>query len=116
MALSKKAESICRKLGMKDGLQSILNIQAVILKDRGDFNGALSLHKESEHISREAGLMDGLWRSLHNQVLVLFYKRNDPLAARPKCEEAIRILRETGLAPDFLRNAQAILAQIKARL
>jgi tetratricopeptide (TPR) repeat protein len=116
LALHKEEERLCRELGSKDGLRISLGNQALILQARGDLDGALALHKEQERLCRELGSKDGLWRSLYNQTHLLFYKRNDPRGALPKCEEAIRILIETRIAPDFLKSAQAMLAEIKKKL
>lgn len=45
--------------------------QALILKARGDLDGAMALHKEEERICRQLGNVGGLAISLVNQALVL---------------------------------------------
>jgi hypothetical protein len=53
--------------GNQDGLQASLGNQSVILQNRGDLDGAMTLHKEQEQICRELGDSEGLARSLVNQ-------------------------------------------------
>ncbi|PWR70188.1 hypothetical protein, partial [Methanospirillum lacunae] len=67
----KEQERICRELGNVDGLQASLGNQALILKARGDLDGAMKLHKEKERICRELGKVESLAISLANQSLIL---------------------------------------------
>ena len=95
MALHKEQERICRELGNKDGLQASLGNQALILKARGDLDGAMALHKEEERICRELGNKDGLQASLGNQALIL-KARGDLDGAMALHKEQERICRELG--------------------
>ena len=75
----------------------------------------MQLHKQEERICRELGNKDGLWRSLYNQATLLC-KRNDPRIALPKIEEAIRLLQETGIEPEFLVHAKTLLNRLREKL
>ncbi|MBT6153667.1 MAG: DUF4062 domain-containing protein, partial [Planctomycetaceae bacterium] len=60
-----------RQTGDRDNLSVCLGNQAVILKARGDLDGAMTLHKQEEQICRELGNKHGLSSSLGNQALIL---------------------------------------------
>jgi tetratricopeptide (TPR) repeat protein len=93
MALHKEQEKICRQLGNLDGLQASLGNQALILKDRGDLDGAMALHKEEEKICRQLGNLAGLQASLGNQALIL-QDRGDLDGAMALHKEKERICRQ----------------------
>ena len=84
-----------REVGDNASLQACLGNQALILKARGDLEGALALHKEQERICRELGDPDGLHRSLGNQANIL-YARGDLDGAMALYKEKERICRELG--------------------
>jgi tetratricopeptide (TPR) repeat protein len=93
MALYKDQERLCRELGNKDGLSNSLAGQALILKARGDLDGAMALHKEEERICRELGNKAGLQASLGNQAVIL-KARGDLDGALALYKEQERICRE----------------------
>lgn len=67
-----------RRIGDLVNLPGSLGNQALILKDKGDLDGAMKLHKEEEHLCRELGNKDGLAISLISQALFLkkLYEEN----------------------------------------
>ena len=96
MALHKEQERICRELGNKAGLQASLGNQALILKARGDLEGAMALHKEQERICRELGDKAGLAISLINQASILGQKGNQTKDALSLADKAYRLASEYG--------------------
>jgi tetratricopeptide (TPR) repeat protein len=84
-----------RARGDRASLQGALGNQALILKARGDLDGAMALHKEEERICRELGNKDGLQFSLGNQAAIL-YVRGDLDGAMALNKEVERICRELG--------------------
>jgi tetratricopeptide (TPR) repeat protein len=84
-----------RATGDKTNLGASLGGQALILKARGDLDGAMALHREEERICRELGNRDGLQRTLGNQALIL-YARGDLDGAMALHKEKERICRELG--------------------
>jgi len=113
MTLHKENERICRQLGNQDGLQATLGSQAFILNARGDLDGAMSLLEEQERICRKLKNRNGLWLSLYNQAGILFSSREkDFRTSCQKCEEAVRILEESGLHPSYLKRANRMLEEI----
>ena len=103
-------EPISRKQGNKDGLKISLGNQALIHKDRGNLDQAMSLHKEEEQICRELGNKDGLSASLGNQANI-HYDRGNLDHAMELHKEKERICRElgnpSGLAYSFWSQALA---------
>ena len=100
-----------RKIGDLDGLQSSLNNQALILKTRGDLDGAMALHKEQERICRQTGNLYGLQLSLGNQANIL-YAQGDLDGAMALHKEEERICRQFGDLDDLqgsLNNQALIL-------
>jgi nephrocystin-3 len=97
MALLKKQERFCRKLGDKEGLQAALGNQAAIsiIEDRGDLGGAMALLEEQERLCRKLGNKEGLGASLGNQALIL-KARGDLDGAMALLEEQERLCRELG--------------------
>jgi len=93
MALHQEEERICRELGNKDGLQRSLGSQALILRLRGDLDGAMALHQEEGRICRELGNKNSLAISLINQALIL--------RERGRVDVAMDLLRE---AEDLCRQ------------
>jgi tetratricopeptide (TPR) repeat protein len=87
--------SVHRKVGDLARLQASLNDQALILRDRGDLDGALTRMKEQERICRELGDPAGLQRSLGHQALIL-RDRGDLDRALSLMKEQERICRELG--------------------
>jgi tetratricopeptide (TPR) repeat protein len=73
----------------------LLNNRALILKVRGDLDGAMTLHKEAEQIFRQLGNLNGLQGSLGNQALIL-KDRGDLDAAMALLKAQERICRESG--------------------
>ena len=67
--------------------------QAVILKDRGDLEGAMQLCKQQEQIYRELGNKDGLSASLGIQALIL-KDRGDIEGAMQLLKQEEQICRE----------------------
>ena len=84
-----------RKARDKVNLQVALGNQALILKARGDMDGAMALHKEEERICRELGNKDGLQRTLGNQANIL-YARGDLNGAMALHKQEEHICRELG--------------------
>jgi hypothetical protein len=90
MALHKKEEAICLKLGNQDGLQASYANQAVILQAWGRVGEAMALLKKQEAICLELGNQDGLQRSYGNQASILkAWGRLDEAMALHKTQEAI---------------------------
>jgi hypothetical protein len=84
-----------RATGDKTNLQACLGNQAVILRARGDLDGAMALLKEVERIMRELGNKDGLQISLGHQAVIL-QVRGDLAGAMALHKEEERICRELG--------------------
>jgi len=100
-----------RATGDQTNLQGALGNQALILKERGDLDGAMALHKEQERICRETRSKDGLSYSLGNQATIL-YARGDLDGAMALYKESERICRELGNKDGLQRtlgNQTAIL-------
>jgi tetratricopeptide (TPR) repeat protein len=91
-------------------LQISLGNQALILKARGDLDGAMALHKEEERICRQLGDSANLQRSLGNQALIL-EARGDLDGAMALHKEEERICRELGNPAGLARSLanQALL-------
>jgi tetratricopeptide (TPR) repeat protein/Cdc6-like AAA superfamily ATPase len=84
-----------RRLGDPAGLQASLGNQALILKAKGDLDGAMALHKEKERLCRQLGDPAGLQASLGNQALI-HQDRGDLDGAIALLKEQERICRELG--------------------
>jgi len=84
-----------RKIGHGDNLLASLGNQGIILKTKGDLDGAMKLYKEQEQICRELGFKPGLQTSLINQANIL-YIRSDHEGAIKLYEESEQICRELG--------------------
>jgi len=78
-----------------DVLATSLGNQALILKDRGDLDGAMQLLKEQERICRELGKKHLMQISLRDQALILLI-RGDMDGAKQLCKEAEQICRAFG--------------------
>ena len=113
MALLKKQEHICHRLGNLDGLSTSLGNQANILRAWGDLDGAMPLHKEQERLCRQLGNLDGLSNSLGNQANVL-YDRGDLDGAMALLKEDERTCRQLGnpenLAISLINQASTLNA------
>ena len=99
-----------RKRGDLGKLQGALNNQALILKARGDLDGAMALHKEVERLCRELDNKLVLSISLGNQALILKARGNlDGAMALHK--EVERLCRELGNKDGLLGslNNQAVM-------
>jgi hypothetical protein len=107
----KEQERICRELGNVDGLQYSLGGQALILKARGDLDGAMALHKEQERICRELGSVEHLAYSSINQALILS-QQNHHREALAKAEEAYRLASSQGYAV-LAKQIQPVLERIR---
>jgi tetratricopeptide (TPR) repeat protein len=116
MRLREEQERLCRELGYKDGLSRAILGQAVILNDQGHADRAMQVYQEHEQLCRELGETDGLWHNLYGQAHLLLFQADDPGGAQAKCEEAIRILEETHVRPEYLASARTLLSLIKGRL
>lgn len=92
-----------RRSGDRTILHAALGNQALILQDRGDLDGAWTLHKEEERLCRELGDPNGLAISLINQALLLARDRSRPREALPLAEEAHRLATDHG--PDGISPA-----------
>jgi tetratricopeptide (TPR) repeat protein len=84
-----------REQGDRARLSAVLGGHAMILRDRGDLDGAMALHKEEERLCRELGDKDGLQRTLGNQALIS-YDRGDLDGAMALHKEEERLCRELG--------------------
>jgi tetratricopeptide (TPR) repeat protein len=91
-ALLQKIIPIFRKEGDLHNLQAALGNQALILKARGDLDGAMRLHNEEEQICKELGDQNGLQACLGNKGLVLL-QHNDFNGAMNLFKEQERICR-----------------------
>jgi tetratricopeptide (TPR) repeat protein len=83
----------------------------MILKDRGDLDGAMALLKKQEKICREPGNPLGLASSLANQALVLSQLRQDR-EALSAAEEAHRLADQHGYAA-LARQIQPMLGLLR---
>ncbi|MCX6690515.1 MAG: hypothetical protein NTW33_00340, partial [Methanoregula sp.] len=103
-----------KELGNKNDLQGSLGNQALIIKDRGDPDGAMLLHKEEERICQELGNKNGLQACLGNQALIL-KDRGDLDGAMALHKEEEQICRELGdvnnLAISFGNQANILRIQ-----
>ena len=84
-----------RATGDRESLQYSLGNQAVILRGRGDLDGAMALLKEQERLCRELGRKTGLQASLGNQAPIL-QARGDLDGAMALLKEQERLCRELG--------------------
>lgn len=113
MGLYKEEERICRERGDRNWLQGSLGNQAVILKARGDFDGAMGLYKEQERICREMGYKEGLARSLANQALLLRDMRRSRDGLR-LAEEAYQLASSHGLTA-LAQQIKPILDRLRSQ-
>lgn len=60
-----------KQSGDQENYAAAIGNQGVILRDRGDLDGAMALYKEKERICRQLGSFEGLARSIGNQALIL---------------------------------------------
>ncbi len=106
-----------REQGDDANLQAALGGQAVILRIRGDLDGAMALHKEEERLCRELGNKDGLQRTLGNQALIL-YDRGDLDGAMVLHKESECLCRELGNKAGLSRTLgnQALILQDRGDL
>jgi tetratricopeptide (TPR) repeat protein len=98
-------------------LQASLGNQTVILRKRGDLDGAMTLHKEKERICRQLGNLDGLQAPLGNQAVIL-QERGDLDGAMTLRKEEERICRQLG-NPDGLQaslSGQALILYARGDL
>ncbi len=89
--------------------------QGLILKDRGDLDGAMALHKEQERICREPGIPQSLVYSLTNQAILLNDELDRPREALPLAEEAY----QTSKNHNYVNEEEwvkGILERIRSRL
>jgi nephrocystin-3 len=106
-----------RAAGDLNNLQTTLGNQALILKARGDLDGATALHKEEERLCRQLGNLAGLQRTLGNQALILA-DRGDLDGAMVLLKDVERICRQLGLVSGLatcLAN-QAVTALLRFRV
>ena len=85
MALHKREEALCLRLGNKDSLQVSYGNQAGILYAWGRLDEAMALHKNQEALCLELGSRDGLQRGYGGQALIL--------RARGKLDKAMALRR-----------------------
>ena len=106
-----------RRTGDRANLEGALGNQALILRRRGDLDGAMRLHKESERVCRELGNKDGLQTCFGNQALIL-RARGDLDGAMWLHKEEERICRELGNKDGLGRTLgnQANILQIRGDL
>lgn len=101
-----------RQTGHVAAEASTLGTQAVILRNRGDLEGALALHKQEEKLCRKTGDKHGLQRTLGNQALIL-RMRGDLKGALSllKDQESLcrKIGEKAGLAGSL--NGQALVSK-----
>ena len=81
-----------------DSLQRSLGNQALILKARGDLDGAMALLKEQERICRELGNVESLARSLANQAILHAQQDRREEASRA-IDEALALAEHGGYGP-----------------
>jgi nephrocystin-3 len=112
LTLFKDQERICRELGLKDSLALCLGNQADCFRARREYQTALALVQEQESLSRELGNRRQQALSLLNQSLLLFNHLGNKAEALSRCEQALGLFRELGIAPDILQ-AQAVLKCIQ---
>ena len=67
MALLKKQEDICLKLGDQSALQASYGNQAIILRDSGRLDNAMALFQKQEAIARKLDDQNSLQLSYGNQ-------------------------------------------------
>jgi len=89
-----------------------LGNQALILKTRGDLDGAMELYKSQERICRELGNPEGQAISFINQASLLGLKQGRHQEALPLAEEAHRLATQHGLV-SLAKQIEGILNQIK---
>ena len=89
-----------REQGDRAHLEGALGNQALILKARGDLDGATALHKEEERFCRELGNKQGLQASLGNQANILY--------ARGNLESAMALYRQQDRLCRELRNPEGL--------
>jgi hypothetical protein len=104
-----------RRIGDLVNLPGSLGNQALILKEKGDLDGAMKLHKEEEHLCRELGNKDGLAISLISQALFLGLSMNKPGEAMSLVDEALRLVTSFGHA-SLAKQVESIREKIRKRL
>jgi hypothetical protein len=114
MKLFKDQERICRELENRDGIQTSLGNQALILQARGDHDGAMKLLKDQERICRELGKVEGLALSLANQSLFLTDGRGSPHEALSLIREAHQLAESHGLA-GLVMQIEPILIHVQSK-
>jgi hypothetical protein len=108
MKLLMEQERICRDLGNNDRRGASLMGQALILRDRGDFDGAMNLFKEQEGIWRELGNKNRLSISLDMQVVML--------KACGDLDDAMKLLREQESICRELGNKDGMQASLASTI
>jgi len=89
--------------------------RAVVLRDRGDLDGAIALFKEQEQLCRKPHLRWHLAHSLMYQADVLCNRMNRPAEALPLAEESCRLATEHGYH-SLTAKIQPILDTIRSRV
>lgn len=117
MALHKDHEQLARAIGNEVELVRGLGNQALILKARGDFGGAMILHKQEENLSRQLGDMRTLGHSLANQANILIRQReaDRALALHKEAETIYREMGDQAEIAKCLTNQALILALDKGQ-
>ena len=112
LRLFEEQEKICRQTGNVRDLQASLNNQGLVHWDTGNFKQAMALFESVEQTCRKLGDQEVLWHTLYNQAEILFRHLGNPGSARKKVSEAIEILRNTGLEPDWLKKCTDLQHEI----
>ena len=117
MALLKKQEEICEKLGDQAGLSRSYGNQGLILQDWGRLEEAMDLHKKEEKICEKLGDQAGMAACYGNQALILkaWGRLEDAMALLKKQEEICEKLGDqAGMAACY--GNQALILKAWGRL
>jgi tetratricopeptide (TPR) repeat protein len=112
LRLFEQQQQICRQIGNLRDLQGSLNNQGLIHWGNGDFKRAMALFESIEQTCRTMGNLEVLWHTLYNQAEILFRHLGNSAAARKKVSEAVDILLQTGLEPDWLKRCMDLQREI----
>ena len=95
MAVTEEARQYYAGAGDRFGVGSVLEVQADVLSDRGDLQGALDKYRQELAITREVGNRRGQASALNNIALVL-NQQGDLERSRAMWQQAEEAFRELG--------------------